>query len=90
MKKVAIITVVGVALLVLATGAWVADGVRAVAAARADAAASSTPPSGIRCARLAATTPRLRPRGPGALRRRVVRLPARSDTSLPHRLAGRR
>ena len=30
MKKVAIITVVGVALLVLATGAWVADGVRAV------------------------------------------------------------
>ena len=30
MKKVAIITIVGVALLVLATGAWVADGVRAV------------------------------------------------------------
>ena len=30
MKKVAIIAVVGVALLVLATGAWVADGVRAV------------------------------------------------------------
>jgi hypothetical protein len=30
MKKVAIITVVGVALLVLATGAWVADGVKAV------------------------------------------------------------
>jgi len=30
MKKVAIITVVGVALLVLATGAWVADGVRVV------------------------------------------------------------
>lgn len=30
MKKVAIITVVGVALLLLATGAWVADGVRVV------------------------------------------------------------
>ena len=33
MKKVAIITVVGVAVLVLATGAWIADGVRAVSAA---------------------------------------------------------
>jgi hypothetical protein len=30
MKKVAIITVVGVALLVLATGAWVVDGFKAV------------------------------------------------------------
>ena len=30
MKNVAIIVVVGVALLVLATGAWVADGVKAV------------------------------------------------------------
>ena len=33
MKKVAIITVVGAAVLVLATGAWIADGVRAVTAA---------------------------------------------------------
>jgi hypothetical protein len=30
MKNVALITVVGVAVLVLATGAWIADGVRAV------------------------------------------------------------
>ena len=30
MKKVALIAVVGTALLVLATGAWVADGVKAV------------------------------------------------------------
>jgi len=30
MKKVALITLVGTALLVLATGAWVADGVKAV------------------------------------------------------------
>jgi hypothetical protein len=31
MKKVALITIVGAALLVLATGAWIADGVRYVA-----------------------------------------------------------
>jgi hypothetical protein len=29
-KKVALITIVGTALLVLATGAWIADGVKAV------------------------------------------------------------
>ena len=41
MKKVAIVTVVGIALLVLATGAWIADGVGAVRGAgrRRDAVA---------------------------------------------------
>ena len=33
MKNVAIIAVVGIALLVLATGAWIADGVKAVGGA---------------------------------------------------------
>ena len=64
MKKIAFITIVGVALLVLATGAWIADGVRAVRGAgrrrRAEHAAERHP---LREARrhYAATAP---PRAP--------------------------